>query len=355
MSQLQSMMNDAGREPPAFRVREAVPEDNAALLALDRQCVVAAATPVAFDRSPDFFARSRPYAHWRAFVAEGGSGLIGVGAMALKRVLVGGRPVEAAYFYDLRVAPGFRRLGVAKAVGDAIREYTRSLHPAIGYSLVMEGNIASLSFVQGRGSRPVRSCALSLIPVESIAAGDATRLQALDDTAAEAVLRLARAAHADHDLFPFPDVESLRDRLRRLDGMGFGGLYGWDDGGGLAGCFGLWDYSPVMRMRILQAVGEWSWAAERDLHLIFLTPLGFRDARALEETVRLAAAHLRQAPAPGVARVVAVTYDLADPGYAALDQFRPIRMGFTLFGLELGGSGDLALGSRPVFVDPADL
>jgi GNAT superfamily N-acetyltransferase len=355
MSRLQSRLNDTGREPPGFRVREATPEDNAALLALDRQCVVAAATPVAFDRSPDFFARSRPYAHWRAFVAEGESGLIGVGAMALKRVLVGGRPVEAAYFYDLRVAPGFRRLGVAKAVGDAIREYTRSLRPAAGYSLVMEGNIASLTFVQGRGSRPARACAVDLIPLDGIAAGDAARLKALDDADAEAVLRLARAAHADHDLFPFPDVESLRDRLRRLDGMGFGGLYGWGDGGGLAGCLGLWDYSPVMRMRILQAAGEWSWAAGRDLHLIFLTPLGFRDARVLAETVRLAAARLRPAPAPGVARVLAVTYDLADAGYAALDQFRPIRMGFTLFGLELGGGSGPVLGSRPVFVDPADL
>ena len=181
MSQFQSTTEHSSPDQPAFRVREATPEDNAALLTLDRQCVVAAATPVAFDRSPDFFARSRPYAHWRTYVAEGESGLIGVGAMALKQVLVDGRPVEAAYFYDLRVAPGYRRLGVAKAVGDAIRAYTRSLGPAIGYSLVMEGNVASLTFVQGRGSRPLRSCALSLIPVEGIGATDPTRLRALGD------------------------------------------------------------------------------------------------------------------------------------------------------------------------------
>ncbi len=354
MSQLE-FMSDAGREPPAFRVREATRDDNAALLALDRQCVMAAATPVAFDRSPDFFARSRPYGHWRAFVAERESGLIGVAAMSLKRVLVAGRPVEAAYFYDLRVSPAFRRLGVARAVGDAIRAYARSLHPALAYSLIMEGNVASLSFAQGRGSRPVRSCVLDLIPLDGVAAGDAARLKALDDAEAEAVLRLVRAAHADHDLFPFLDVESLRDRIRRLRGIGFRGLYGWEDGGGLAGCFGLWDYSPVMRMRILQAAGEWSWAAGRDLHLIFLTPLGFRDARALEETVPLAAAYLGQAAGAGVARVLAVAYDQADAAYAVLDRFRPIRMRFHLFGLASGDPGGPALGSRPVFIDPADL
>lgn len=355
MSQFQSTTEHSSPDQPAFRVREATPEDNAALLTLHRQCVVAAAMPVAFDRSPDFFARSRPYAHWRTYVAEGESGLIGVGAMALKRVLVDGQPVEAAYFYDLRVAPGYRRLGVAKAVGDAVRAYTRSLRPAVGYSLVMEGNVASLTFVQGRGSRPLRSCALSLIPVGGIPAADPTRLRALSDSEVEAALLLARTAHPDHNLFPFPDVASVRDRLHRLDGSGFDGLYGWDDRGTLAGCFGLWDYSPVMRMRILRAVGEWAWAAGRDLHLVFLMPLGFRDARGLPDAVKLAAGRLRKSPTPGAVRVLALTHDQADPAYAALDQFQPIRMGFTLFGLELGGAGDLSLGSRPVFVDPADL
>lgn len=355
MSQLQSMTDDTGREPPAFRVREAMPEDNTALLALDRECVVAAATPVAFDRSPDFFARSRPYSTWRAYVAEGESGLIGVGAMALKSVLVDGRPIRAAYFYDLRVAPGFRRLGVAKAVGDALRAYTRSLTPTVGYSLVMEGNVASLTFVQGRGSRPLRSCVLSLIPVETIPAVGLRHLRALDDTETEAALRLARAAHPVHDLFPFPDAGSLRDRLRRSGEVGFRGLYGWDSGGSLTGCFGLWDYSPVMRMRILQAAGEWACATGRDLHQVFLMPLGFHGAAGVAEAVRESAALLRREPAPGAARFLAVPHDLADPAYAALDEFRPIRLGFRLFGLELGGARGISLGSRPVFVDPADL
>jgi len=110
-----------------------------------------------------------------------------------------------------------------------------------------------------------------------------------------------------------------------------------------------------MRMRLLQAVGDWAWAAGRDVHLVFLTPLGFRDGRALADVVKMAATRLQQAPTPGAVRVLALTHDQADPAYAALDQFRPIRMGFTLFGLELDGAGDLSFGSRPVYVDPADL
>ncbi|HSB81668.1 MAG TPA: hypothetical protein VLM91_23045 [Candidatus Methylomirabilis sp.] len=350
------MLSQNGRaEKPSFRVREATPADNAALLALDRQCVVAASTPVMFDRSPDFFGRSRPYASWRAYVAEADAGLIGVAAMAQKTVLVGGRPLPATYFYDLRVAPGFRRLGVAKAVGDAIRGHARSLAPAVAYSLVMEGNVPSLTFVQGRGSTPLRSCALSLIPLESIPPADRADLRALDGSEVPAVLQLTRSAHQDLDLFPFPDAASLEARIERVTGIGFRGLYGWESEGRLAGCFGLWDYSPVMRMRIPQASGEWSWAAGHDLHQVFLMPLGFREPDGVAQAVRLAAACLRRDRESSAKCVLSIPHDVADGSYAFLDVFQPIRLGFRLFSLDLSGSGRPCLGARPAFVDPADL
>jgi GNAT superfamily N-acetyltransferase len=304
----------------SFQVRQATPEDNVGLRALDREGVIAAATPVTFDRSPDFFAPSCAYASWRAYVAEKDSRLIGVGAMALKPVLVDGVPVQAAYFYDLRVAPDVRRQGIAKAVGEAIRDYTRSLTPAIGYSLVMEGNDASLGFVQDRGSRALRSCALSLLPIEKIPITDSGRLRPLEETETGSAFRLVRETHSGHDLLPFIDLASFHDR-----------------------------------MGILEPAGEWSWTAGRDLHLVFLLPLGFRGPDGVPEAVRLAAARLRQDRAPAAARVLAVPHDLADPVYATLDEFRPIRLGFTLFGLDLRGAGTNSLGSRPVYVDPADL
>lgn len=355
MHESRVMGRESRQGGPAFRVREATPADNAALLALDRQCVVAASTPVMSDRSPDFFARSRPYAYWRAYVAETDESLIGVAAMAQKTVLVGGRPLPAAYFYDLRVAPEFRRLGVAKAVGDAIRAHARSLSPAVAYSLVMEGNVPSLTFVQGRGSRPLRSCALSLVPIETVPPADPEDLRALDASEASAVLDLSRAAHRELDLFPYPDMAALQDRIERVTGIGFRGLYGWGPDGALAGCFGLWDYSQVMRMRILQATGEWSWAAGRDLHQVFLMPLGFRRPEGVAEAVRQAAARLRRDAESSAGCVLAIPHDVADRSYLSLGAFHPLRLGFTLFGVDLSGSGEPSIGTRPAFVDPADL
>lgn len=339
----------------AFRVRQATPADNTALLELDRRCVVAGATPATYDRSPDFFARSRPYGRWQAFVAEADAGLVGVGAMALKTVLVGGEPTPAAYFYDLRVAPEARRMGVAGGVGDALRAYTRALQPAIGYSLVREGNVPSLTFVQGRGSRPLRPCALDLFRVDLVPEDDPARLRRLEDADLASAFRMALAAHQDHDLFPYPDAAALDDRLSRVGGLGWDGLYGWESHGTLTGCFGLWDYSRVMRLRVLAPEGEWSWATGRDLRLFFLMPLGFQGPDGVDEALRLAAARMRVHPSSGPSCVLAVPHDLEDGRYAGLDQYRPIRMRYTLFGLDLSGAGIGSLGRRLVFMDPADL
>jgi GNAT superfamily N-acetyltransferase len=347
-------MNQAGTPRLPFRVREATPKDNAELLALDRQCVVAASTPMMFDRSPDFFARSRPYPWWRAYVAEGESGLVGVGAVALKSVLVRGQRGAAAYLYDLRVAPAFRRLGVARALGDAIRAHARSFAPVVMYSLVMEGNVPSLMFVQSRGSRPVRPCVLSLIPIPSVSPVEGLGATRLEDP--DAAFELLRSTQGDRDLFPFPDAACLRDRIARLDGRGFGGLYGWGATSGLAGCFGLWDYAPIMRMRTLEATPEWAWTAGRELHQVFLMPLGFRTGEGLARSVRLAAGLLRGEEGPaGTARVLAIPHDREDPAYAVLEEFRPIRLGFTMFGVEGAGGQVAAIGANPVCVDPADL
>ncbi len=338
----------------AFRVREATPEDNADLLALDRQCVVAASTPVMFDRSPDFFARSRPYPCWRAYVAEAASGLVGVAAVAVKSVRLGGGPVPAAYLYDLRVAPDFRRLGVARALGDAIRAHSRSFGPAILYSLVLEGNVPSLTFVQSRGSRPLRPCLLHLIPVEGVPHEQSVRPIRLEDR--EEAFELLESSQGGRNLSPFPNAASLSDRIARLEGMGFRGLYGWGPAGALAGCFGLWDYASIMRMRVLRATGEWEWAAGRDLHQVFLMPLGFQTGEDLARAVRLAAGMLRDEGKPaGAARLLAIPHDREDPAYTALEQFRPIRLGFTMFGVQPTAGIAEAISAGRVCVDPADL
>ncbi|MFQ6672302.1 MAG: GNAT family N-acetyltransferase, partial [Candidatus Tectimicrobiota bacterium] len=133
-------------------VREATPYDNEALIALDRQCTMGEAMTLAFDRTPDFFARHKVYERWTALVAEAPDGTpVGTGGLAVKTALVGGRPVEVAYLMDLRVHPAWRRQGVAMAIGNAVRDRLVEADLAFAYIMVLKGNEASLSFVRKRG------------------------------------------------------------------------------------------------------------------------------------------------------------------------------------------------------------
>lgn len=133
-------------------IREATSSDNEALIALDRQCAMGETFTLAFDRFPDFFARHKAYERWTALVAEAPDGTpVGTGGLAVKTVLVGGRPVEAAYLMDLRVHPDWRHQGVAMAIGDAVRERLAEAAPAFAYIMVLRGNEPAMSFVRKRG------------------------------------------------------------------------------------------------------------------------------------------------------------------------------------------------------------
>jgi GNAT superfamily N-acetyltransferase len=105
-----------------------------------------------FDRSPDFFARHKAYERWLALVAESPEGKpIATGAVAFKRVLAEGRPVEVAYLMDLRVHPAWRRQGVATTIGDSIRQRLEEHSLAFAYTMVLRGNEPSARLLSKRG------------------------------------------------------------------------------------------------------------------------------------------------------------------------------------------------------------
>ena len=74
-------------------IRDAREEDNQALIDLDRQSVMGGEIELVFDRSPDFFARSRAYEQFRMCVAEEDGAVIGVGGGTIKSLRVDGSVV----------------------------------------------------------------------------------------------------------------------------------------------------------------------------------------------------------------------------------------------------------------------
>lgn len=340
----------------SFTVRRARESDNQALIELDRRCTMGEETRLAFDRSPDFFARSKAYERHQLFVAEAEHTLVGVGGVALKPLRVAGESLKAAYFYDLRVDPGFRRLGVASAIGDALRELVKQKEVDFTYSLVLEGNVPSLELVTKRGSRPVRRCALAILPAGE--AGGAGRWRLLKERDLDRVAALFETSFSRHDLFPPYDAAALGGLVERPPGLSLRHCCGLDVGGDLLACFGLWDYSSIMRMRVQrrgareQARQPWLFQAE-EIAPHFLLPLAFQEPARLAEVIQEASRLLAERRGGAVVPALLIPYDPEDQVFGALKQFERFEMGIQLFSRP--GRREVKLGDRPLYLDPTDL
>lgn len=288
-----------------------------------------------FDRSPDFFARSRAYESFRMCVAEQDGTLIGVGGVAVKRLRVNGIRHRWAYFYDLRVHPSHRRRGVAGLVANALVEGIRDAGITHAYSLVIEGNAPSESFVEMRGSLPFKRCALALLSGEA----GASRLERIPDVGSE-VASLLETTYRSYHFTPSWDPESLHGTLDRLTPLGWGGMYGRRAEKGWGCCFGLWDYSSVMQMTFRGR------GAEMRPRPFFLYPFGWQDPEWLREGLRAARAVIASGG------TLLLPHVPGDPVSVAIPE-DAFRVGMTLY--VRGPAPEEAQTNGFVFIDPADL
>jgi GNAT superfamily N-acetyltransferase len=313
-------------------------------------------TTLAFDRSPDFFARSKPYEHHTLLVAEAGDAVVGVGGVALKPLRAAGELLKAAYFYDLRVDPAFRRLGVASAIADGLRGLVKRMEADFTYALVLEGNVPSLELVAKRGSRPVRRCVLAILPAGGT--GGAGRWRPLEQQDLSRVTILIEMSFPRHDLFPLFDVAAFRGLLKRTPGFSLRACYGMTVGGTLSACFGLWDYSSIMRIRVgrnrRKEHTQRSWLIEaEEIAPHFLLPLAFQGPGLLAEVIQQARGLLVGQRRGQIIPALLIPYDPEDRGFAAVRQFERFELGIKLFARS--ARRELRLGDRPLYLDPIDL
>jgi len=339
-----------------FAVRPARESDNEALVELDGKCTMGEQAALAFVRAPDFFARSKPYEQHTLVVAESDGAIVGVGGLALKPLRVGGELLKGAYFYDLRVDPAFRRVGVASAIGDALRELVKQSEADVTYSLVLEGNVPSLQLATKRGARPVRRCAVAILaPTE---AAGTERLRPLEARDLDRVAFLLEKSYARHDLIPPRDVTALHRLLKRTPGLSLRAWYGLERGGELAACFGLWDYSSVMRMRVHRkhapngAQPPWPFQ-EGEIAPHFLLPLAFRTPALLAKSIQEARCLLNDRHQDSITPALLIPYDPHDPAFIGLRAIERFELGIQLFARLI--RRDVRLGERPFYLDPVDL
>lgn len=125
-----------------FALRDATEADNAALLALTRATPMVADISLGIEREPDFFALSRMRGAFHGVVAVADGEIVGCATSARRPAfLAGGEVGEIGVIADLKVAPAWRRRGVASALLDALGAREAS-SPALFLGATAAGNTA---------------------------------------------------------------------------------------------------------------------------------------------------------------------------------------------------------------------
>lgn len=238
-----------------IHVRMAGPGENQALLNLSRSCPMEADISLSIERDPDFFALSRARGEGRTYVAEVDGRIVGCGGVCRRRAYVLGSPSEIGYVGDLKVAPEFRRRGVARRILDVIARDESSVEAAPYVGTAAAGNADTERMLHRFGhdrhiTRLGRFTSYQLLPFRRMRVEDRFEIRParLEDEA-----DLASLLDSYHRRLTFAPVfhdGGLQDLLERSPGMELDSYRIARRRGRLVAALAMWDESGMKHTRI---------------------------------------------------------------------------------------------------------
>lgn len=231
-------------------VRDARPDDNAALVALAALCHMNGDVSLCVDRCPDFFALNRLAGDpWRVGVIDGDEGPIGCIGVARRPVYLDGRPIQVAYLGDLKVHPAYRQRGAGRALVRwavaGARDMVGANDPLLATVLAGNTSVDRLRHGFAPGARrwaTFRSHSVSLLWKRRMPQTELTVRPALPADVPDMATLWQRLA-ASRQFAPI--LESFPVREPSLDY-----LLAHRPGGELAGFIGMWDQHRIKQMRV---------------------------------------------------------------------------------------------------------
>jgi GNAT superfamily N-acetyltransferase len=228
-------------------VRDARPDDNAALVALAAQCPMDGDLSLCIDRRPDFFALNRLAGDpWRVGVIDGEDGPVACIGVARRLAYVDGEPAALGYIGDLKVHPAHRRRDAARALVSWAVSTARDLAGAQSplVATVLGGNAAVDPLLPSGAWRwtTIRSHSINLLWRRRLPETGLKVRPAMEADVPDMVTLWHRLA-APRQLAPVHDTF-----LMRQSGLDY--LLAHRRDGQLAGFAGLWDQHGIKQMRV---------------------------------------------------------------------------------------------------------
>ncbi len=228
-----------------FRIREATPQDNDALLQLESQSPQGTGISILIDRD-DYFYRSRLHDHSKVLIAEEHDKLVGIMAYAIKDIWVEGQHARAAYFYDLRGEATYRRSmkrGLLRLWRTAVEGMEASGASFI-YGHVKADNNDSMNIATKMGAQPIASFDILSLPSLK---GPSPKLDTHLDSLAEEAQKIGELVGSRNlKSCDFPDAYMRGAKLGYLRG-----IFRIEKGNSMAQ-LSAWDLSKMYRGRVLR-------------------------------------------------------------------------------------------------------
>ena len=253
-----------GRVDVTLQVRDAVADDNAALVRLAAACTMHGDIAMRTDRAPDFFALNRLEGdRWRVgVVTRDGGEVVGCVAVARRMAYVNEVVRPIAYAGDLKVHPDARRSGAAdiltRYATDAAADLCGSGAPIV--STILAGNAA----MEHRARGPRGTVVLSRFATLDVAAipllwerrervqGCTVLTATTRDLEAMATMwREYAPTRQFADVAP-GDAGRLAEWIGRAPGLTLNDyLVALDGGGRIRGFLGVWDQASFKQLRVV--------------------------------------------------------------------------------------------------------
>jgi GNAT superfamily N-acetyltransferase len=227
-------------------IREAIEDDNLELQELQARCPQGTTLIVSTVNTPDFFARVKVYEDYKVFVACENNRIIGSAACAIREAVVNGKVVKIGHGFQAFVDPEYRGRHIAGQLHQVRENYLRQSGAVLAYTIVMEGNIPSLRYIERQGFKRHHTLIMPGIMVYKkmdITSQGYIRSMVPGDLAA--VASLINQTWQSYELYEPMTADSLAKLISRTPAYSYDNIFVLEENDHIKACLGFWDWSQV--------------------------------------------------------------------------------------------------------------